>query len=119
MAVAATLAGSVPAHAEGSRTSYIQGWKAEKESNRWRDSQKDKNATKVQFKGCDSDRSSGFSAPLTLYRVKSLATDPGYGKKINTCNTSNWGQTKTAGQFYFKYHSTGYTISVDSVKISW
>ncbi|GAA3084677.1 hypothetical protein GCM10010449_05570 [Streptomyces rectiviolaceus] len=119
VAVAATLAGSVPAHAEGSRTSYIKSWKADNESNRWHDSQKDRSSTKVQFKGCHSDRASGFSAPLTLYRVKSLATDPGYGKKSNTCNISNWGQTKTAGDFYFKYHSTGYVVSVKTVKISW
>ncbi|MEU3964783.1 hypothetical protein AB0F42_34165 [Streptomyces buecherae] len=119
MAVAATVVGSVPAHAEGSRTSYIKAWNADKESSRWHDSQKDKKATKVQFKGCNSDNSSGFSAPLTLYRAKSFAPDPDYGKKTNKCNTSDWGETKTAGDFYFKYHSTGYTISVKTVNISW
>ncbi|MGW6295617.1 hypothetical protein [Streptomyces sp. NPDC055058] len=119
VAVATTLAGSVPAHAEGSRTTYIKAWANEKESSRWHDSHKDRNSTKVQFKSCVTDRGSGFQAPLTLYRVKSLAKDPGYGKKTNTCNTSNWGEMKTVGDYYFKYHATGYVITVNTVKVSW
>lgn len=115
----ATLAGSVPAHAEGSRTSYIKGWRADQESSRWHDSHRDSNHTKVQLKSCDSDRSSGFVAPLTLYRAKSWAPDPSYGKKNNKCNTSDWGTMKTSANYYFKYHSTGYTISAKTVKISW
>ncbi|MEU2562619.1 hypothetical protein ABZ626_25240 [Streptomyces longispororuber] len=119
LAAAASLAGSVPAHAEGSRTSYIKGWKFDQESSRWHDSHRDSNATKVQFKGCSSDQSSGFKANLSLYRAKSLAPDPSYGKKLNTCNTSNWGTMRTAGDYYFKYHGVGYVISVDKVKVSW
>ncbi|MFD9566141.1 hypothetical protein [Streptomyces sp. NPDC059994] len=117
LAASAMLAGAVPAHAEGSRTSYISAWTMDHESNRWHDSHTDDAPTKVAFSGCSSD-ALDFHAPLNLYRVVSLAPDANYGTSVNYCNTSNWGDKVNPGDFYFAYKG-GYTISVNTVKISW
>lgn len=75
------------------------------------------NPTKVAFSGCSSD-ALDFHAPLNLYRVISFSPDANYGTSVNYCNTSNWGDKVDPGDFYFAYKG-GYTISVNTVKISW
>ncbi|MFE5853431.1 hypothetical protein ACFQ61_09455 [Streptomyces sp. NPDC056500] len=113
----ATLASSVPAHAEGSRATYIRGWQWGQESGRWRDNHNDAVSTRVAFETCSADTTT-FSAPLVLYRVRPALPDVGHGTRINTCNVSNWGTMTTSGDYYFAYTGTR-IISVNDVGIYW
>ncbi|MFE1383537.1 hypothetical protein ACFW6S_31780 [Streptomyces sp. NPDC058740] len=111
--------GIVPAHAEGSRTSYIGGWEAGHESNRWYDNNYDATSTSVRFSGCETDTS--FSAAvLGLYKDISLAPDENHGSRTNYCGTSSWGD-ESAGSYYFKLNSfsAGSRLSVTDVRIAW
>lgn len=119
-ALAATiaLAGAIPAHAEGSRATYISAWRYGAESQRWGDANNDAAATRVVFAlNCDSDKAGGFSAPITLYRVRGGIPDEDMGTRINTCNASSWGDVKS-GTYYFAYEGP-YVISVRNVGIYW
>ncbi|MGO4634208.1 hypothetical protein AB4225_25300 [Streptomyces sp. 2RAF24] len=111
--------GIVPAHAEGSRTSYIGGWAVGNESNRWYDNNYDGTSTSVGFSGCETDTT--FSgANLGLFKDISLAPDENHGSRANYCGTSTWGD-ESAGSYYFKLNSFTYgsRLTVSSVRIAW
>ncbi|MFE2723054.1 hypothetical protein [Kitasatospora sp. NPDC059327] len=115
---AATLAGTVPANAEGSWSSYISYWGYNSESRRWTDNHADGNWTSVSFSGC-SDNGSGYFAtgnPTTveLDRDISWSPDTSYGGRGNFCNTVDWGERTDKGQYYF-IHKSDFRLSVDSV----
>ncbi|MEU6889820.1 hypothetical protein ABZ918_32405 [Streptomyces viridosporus] len=105
----------MPAHAEGSRTSYIAGWRVGKTSNTWYDNNSDAVATTVTLKGCFTD-SEFHSAKLTLYKSDGTS----YGTKTNTCGTSSWTRPGK-GTFYFKLtdFSGGSSFSAEKVEIRW
>lgn len=107
----ATLAGTVPAAAEGSWTSHISGWRDNNESRRWTDKHADKAATTVSFSGC-----SFSSMDVGLHRVVNNWPDAAYGGKVSQCTTSNWGEIATSGDFYFGKITSG-TVSVDNVTV--
>ncbi|PJM98558.1 hypothetical protein CG740_34460 [Streptomyces sp. CB01201] len=111
--------GVVPAHAEGSRTSYIGGWARGNESSRWADDNSDGASTSVGFSGCQTD-SSFSSASLNLFQDISLAPDKDRGSRTNYCNTSAWG-VQPKGSYYFTL--TGFTggsrLTVSTVRIAW
>ncbi|MER8231033.1 hypothetical protein [Streptomyces sp. NPDC094049] len=108
----ALLAGTAPALAEGSWTSYIKDWRDNNESRRWEDKQIDEASTTVTFANC----SDAFSMDTGLYRVVDNWPDTGYGGKVNQCATSNWGKISTSGKFYFKKLSGG-VVSVGNVTV--
>ncbi|QKW07273.1 hypothetical protein HUT18_13610 [Streptomyces sp. NA04227] len=110
--LAATVAGTVPAVAEGGWHSYIKDWGADAESRRWTDKHKDSSHTTVEFSGCDFHGGGGVD--LELNRVKNYLPDVSYGWEPNRCNTSDWGEVKTDGQFYFVKVNSG-RLDVKSV----
>ncbi|MFD4530501.1 hypothetical protein ACFWNL_27400 [Kitasatospora sp. NPDC058397] len=116
---AATLAGTVPAHAEGSWSSHISDWTYNFESRRWTDNHADGNWTTVSFSGCYHNGSTdyfnrGGQATIELDRDISWSPDVSYGGRGNSCNTVDWGERTTAGQYYFIFKDD-YPLSVDSV----
>ncbi|WP_274917595.1 hypothetical protein [Streptomyces sp. WZ-12] len=120
--VAASIAlgfiGVVPAHAEGSRTTYISGWHINNESQRWTDNNKDATSTSVAFSGCSTDSGNGFNdAGLTLWKDV-FGPDENHSSRSNRCNTSSWGR-QSAGSYYFSLNSLTYggTLHVKSVTI--
>ncbi|GGU41751.1 hypothetical protein GCM10010211_01010 [Streptomyces albospinus] len=120
--VAASIAlgfiGSIPAHAEGSRTTYISGWHINSESSRWTDNATDGVSTSVQFSGCSTDSDNGFGeAGITLYKDV-FGPDEDHGTRTNYCNTSSWG-SQSSGDYYFTLSSLTYggTLNVKSVGI--
>ncbi|MGW2303492.1 hypothetical protein [Streptomyces sp. NPDC001809] len=108
----ATLAGTVPAAAEGSWSSCISGWRDNNESRRWTDKHSDKAATTVTLSGC----SFSTSMDIGLHRVVDDWPDAAYGGKVNSCATSNWGEIKTSGDFYFRKITSG-SVSVNTVTV--
>lgn len=113
----ATLVNSVPAHAEGSRSTSISGWGQNTESQRWYDGNNDAASTRVAFEHCATDGTT-FNAPLVLYRVRTALPDVGYGSRNNTCNVSSWGRATPSGTYYFTYTGTR-IISANDVGIYW
>lgn len=112
------LIGAVPAHAEGSRNTYISDWHVNNESKRWTDRNRDSVSTSVQFNGCSTDTADGFkTAALTLYKDV-FGPDENHGTRNNQCNTSSWGD-KSAGDYYFTLASIfpGSTLHVKRVVI--
>ncbi|MFV2118346.1 hypothetical protein ACE14D_07825 [Streptomyces sp. Act-28] len=110
--VAATMAGTAPALAEGSWSSSIKEWGVNDESRRWTDNHLDSAATTVTFSGCNFHGSGGTD--IGLFRDISWYPDEKFGSKVNICSTSNWGEMKTQGSYYFQKTSTG-TLSVTTV----
>ncbi|MDH2391551.1 hypothetical protein QCN29_22775 [Streptomyces sp. HNM0663] len=110
------LAGTTPAYAEGSWSSYISGWTSGKESRRWTDNNTDSVSTSVGFSGCASDGGGGFKhAQLKLWKDV-FGPDDDQGTKTNYCNRVYWGD-KSSGKYYFELWgvvSGGY-LSVKSV----
>lgn len=118
LAATITLAGAIPAHAEGSRTTKITAWRYGAESRTWGDGNLDGAATRVVFAmNCESDKAGGFSAPIVLYRVRGGLPDVNKGTRINTCNASSWGDVES-GTYYFAYEGP-YVISVRNIGIYW
>ncbi|MFD5918192.1 hypothetical protein ACFVYP_14800 [Kitasatospora sp. NPDC058201] len=115
---AATLAGAVPANAEGSWSSSISYWGYNAESRRWTDSHNDGDWTTVSFSGCSDNNSGWFASgrPTTveLDRDISWSPDTSYGGRGNFCNTVDWGERTTAGQYYF-IHKSDFRLDVNSV----
>lgn len=111
---------ALPAHAEGSRNSYISSWGVGSESNRWTDNQNDGVVTSVGLSGCHTDAIFNV-ASINLHRVISLQPDAKYGVKRNECWTSTWGNATASGSYYFRLDavSGGAVLSVDSVVIKW
>jgi hypothetical protein len=110
--------GAIPAHAEGSRSTYISDWHVNTESKRWTDSNRDNVRTSVQFSGCSTDSADGFnSAGLTLYKDV-FGPDENHGTRNNSCNTSSWGD-ESKGDYYFTLSgvSAGATLHVNKVVI--
>ncbi|MEE6266753.1 hypothetical protein V2E29_14015 [Streptomyces diastatochromogenes] len=117
-AIAVGFIGSIPAHAEGSRTSYISGWHINNESQRWTDNNTDAVNTAVGFSGCSTDTDNGFNdSRLTLWKDVS-GPDENHGSRANFCNTSTWGRER-AGDYYFSLTSLTYgeTLHVKKVTI--
>jgi hypothetical protein len=119
-----TLAG--PAYAEGSRTTYIDGWSVSKESKRWPDANVDNNSTIVDFRNCKAPLlpggGSGASAHISL-RKDVFGPDPNYGQKSSACSsTANWGNPGK-GNFYFTLDRINGekmgAFSADPVYIKW
>lgn len=110
--------GALPAHAEGSRSTYISDWHVNNESNRWADGNRDGVSTSVQFSGCSTDTANGFKwAELTLYKDV-FGPDENHGIRSNSCNTTSWGD-KSSGDYYFTLSSMlhGATLHVKKVVI--
>ncbi|MCZ0972482.1 hypothetical protein O1L55_15900 [Streptomyces albulus] len=116
--VALGFIGVIPAHAEGSRTTYISGWHINNESSRWTDNDIDGANTSVQFSGCSTDSDNGFNdAGITLYKDV-FGPDEDHGTRSNRCNTSTWG-SQSSGDYYFTLSSLTYggTLYVKKVVI--
>ncbi|MEU7636031.1 MULTISPECIES: hypothetical protein [unclassified Streptomyces] len=116
--IALGFLGAIPAHAEGSRTTYISGWHINNESSRWTDNDIDGANTSVQFSGCSTDTGNGFNdASLTLYKDV-FGPDEDHGTRSNHCNTSTWG-SPSSGDYYFTLSSLTYggTLYVKGVTI--
>ncbi|MFE2723055.1 hypothetical protein [Kitasatospora sp. NPDC059327] len=116
---AATLAGTVPANAEGGWSSYISNWTYNSESRRWTDNHADGNWTTVSFSGCYHNGSTdwfnrGGTAEIELDRDISWSPDTSYGGRGNQCSTVNWGERTDKGQYYFIFKGD-FPLSVDSV----
>ncbi|WP_411574474.1 hypothetical protein [Streptomyces fradiae] len=102
---AATMAGSAPALAEGSWSSYIKEWGLNSESRRWTDNHLDRAATTVTLSKCNFYGDGGTD--IGLFRDISFQPDAKFGAQVNICSTSNWGEMKTKGSYYFKKTSSG------------
>ncbi|MYT32668.1 MULTISPECIES: hypothetical protein [unclassified Streptomyces] len=116
--IALGFIGAIPAHAEGSRTTYISGWHINNESSRWTDNDIDGANTSVQFSGCSTDSDNGFNdAGITLYKDV-FGPDEDHGTRSNRCNTSTWG-SQSSGDYYFTLSSLTYggTLYVKKVVI--
>ncbi len=120
-AVLLGFAGAVPAHAEGSRTTYFTGWHPGNESSRWTDNNTDSVSTSVTLSGCHTDGASGFrQANLTLWKNVDVLPDDNKGTRTNSCGKSAWGD-QSSGKYYFELSSfnTGSTMSADKVVIAY
>ncbi|MFK0049992.1 hypothetical protein ACIQU4_38975 [Streptomyces sp. NPDC090741] len=115
-----TAAGTIPAHAEAERDSYINGWTLNKESNRWYDSNSDGAWTGVYFEGCSTDANFS-SAGLHLYKDLSWSPDVNKGSRTNYCGWVDWNDPDDAGQYYFALKSLadGEALWVNKVRIGW
>ncbi|MFD5557619.1 hypothetical protein ACFWIA_27735 [Streptomyces sp. NPDC127068] len=115
-AVLLGVAGVVPAHAEGSFSSYISAWQPGDESRRWTDGNRDSVKTSVRFRGCESDGGGGFrKAQLKLWRDV-FGPDKHQGTRTNTCKTATWKDV-SKGTYYFELWGVwnGSFLWVDSV----
>ncbi|MFI8966596.1 hypothetical protein ACIGO8_31305 [Streptomyces sp. NPDC053493] len=112
------LAGAAPAFAEGSRSTYIQGWQVGHESSRWTDNNLDAVTTSVGFSGCTTDGWNGFKAATLILWKDVFGPDPSQGVKTNYCNRVYWGD-QSSGSYYFSVDgfTTGGSLSVSSVGI--
>ncbi|MFJ9619066.1 hypothetical protein [Streptomyces noursei] len=118
--IALGFIGAIPAHAEGSRTTYISGWHINNESSRWTDNNIDGANTSVQFSGCSTDSDNGFNdAGITLYKDV-FGPDEDHGTRSNRCNTSSWS-SQSSGDYYFTLSSLTYggTLYVKKVVIGY
>ncbi|MFF7780443.1 hypothetical protein ACFZCG_39280 [Streptomyces tanashiensis] len=111
-----SLTGTTPAFAEGSWTSYIQGWHAGDESRRWTDNNADAVSTSVGFSGCATDGASGFSHATVILWKDVFGPDENKGAKTNYCNRTSWGDV-ASGSYYFELDNFiyGYSLTVNSV----
>ncbi|GAA0897851.1 MULTISPECIES: hypothetical protein [Streptomyces violaceusniger group] len=120
-AVLLGFAGAVPAHAEGSRTTYFTGWHPGNESSRWTDNNTDGVSTSVTLSGCHTDGANGFQkANLKLWKNRDLLPDDDKGTRSNSCGKSAWGD-QSSGKYYFELFSftTGGTMSANKVVIAY
>ncbi|KDN86120.1 hypothetical protein [Kitasatospora cheerisanensis] len=115
--LAATAMTAIPAHAEGSWSSYISNWNSGNESRRWTDNHTDSTSTQVDFSSC-TIHAGDTKIRLELDRDISYWPDATYGMRDNYCGNSNWGEMSDKGSFYFiDYHDGG--IDVGSVYTSY
>ncbi|SFL16290.1 hypothetical protein SAMN05192584_1148 [Streptomyces pini] len=112
--------GAVPAHAEGSKSTYISNWLPGNESSRWHDYNRDSTSTSVTFSGCSTDGASGFRDATLILWKDVLGPDNNKGSRTNECNTYAWGDV-AAGDYYFELYgfTSGGRLNVKSVTIKW
>ncbi|WP_030811668.1 hypothetical protein [Streptomyces sp. NRRL S-337] len=126
--VLATVAfGAVPAHAEGSKSTYISYWATSKESGRWHDGNNDGASTTVRFYNCAAASSPGTktSAAITVWEDV-FGPDTNKGQKSDVCSsTKSWGRL-AEGDYYFsldKINGTSgqgtFHLNAKPVKIAW
>ncbi|MGW0465120.1 hypothetical protein ACWDX6_07600 [Streptomyces sp. NPDC003027] len=110
------LAGGTPAFAEGSWSSYIQGWQQGDESRRWTDANADATSTSVGFSGCSTDGWNGFQSANLVVWKDAFGPDESKGTRTNYCNRTYWGDL-ASGTYYFELSGlqTGQFLTVNSV----
>ncbi|MFB7636323.1 hypothetical protein ACFC0M_36035 [Streptomyces sp. NPDC056149] len=102
-AMATVAFGAIPAHAEGSKTSYISYWAAGAESSRWHDGNNDAVSTSVRFNNCKAASSTGTrtSAAVSVWKDV-FGPDENKGSKGDVCSaTQYWGRL-ASGDYYFR-----------------
>ncbi|QKV95266.1 hypothetical protein HUT19_28965 [Streptomyces sp. NA02950] len=113
--------GAIPAHAEGSRTTYFTAWRQGHESSRWNDNNRDGVSTSVALSGCSTDGAEGFTkANLKLWKNRDFLPDTDKGTRKNHCGRSAWGD-QSSGKYYFELFgfTTGGTMSARKVVIKY
>ncbi|GGU41756.1 hypothetical protein GCM10010211_01020 [Streptomyces albospinus] len=101
-ALATVAFGTVPAHAEGSKTTYISYWATGAESSRWHDGDNDNTSTTVRFQNCTTASSPGTrtSAAVSVWKDV-FGPDENKGSKGDICSaTKSWG-VLAEGDYYF------------------
>ncbi|MFB6571870.1 hypothetical protein [Streptomyces noursei] len=100
--LATVTLGGVPAHAEGSKTSYISYWATGGESSRWHDGNNDAVSTSVRFNNCTTASSPGTrtSAAVSVWKDV-FGPDQNKGSQSDVCSaTKYWGRL-ASGDYYF------------------
>lgn len=85
--------GAIPAHAEGSKTSYISYWATGAESGRWTDNNNDGASTTVRLSNCTtaSSPNTRTSAAVSVWKDV-FGPDTNKGSKSDVCSaTKSWG----------------------------
>ncbi|MER7396919.1 hypothetical protein ABT381_15570 [Streptomyces sp. NPDC000151] len=126
-AVATMVFGVIPAHAEGSKTTYISNWATGYESSRWHDTNSDGASTTVRFSGCSIPSSPGTKASATVSVWKdTFGPDTNYGSKSNACSsTLSWGDRAKADYYFVLDKINGasgsgtFHLNAKTVTIKW
>ncbi|MFI9355969.1 hypothetical protein [Streptomyces lydicus] len=119
--------GAIPAHAEGSKSSYISYWATDAESSRWHDGNNDSASTTVRFSNCTtaSSPSTSTTAAVTVWKDV-FGPDTSFGSKSDVCHaTKSWGDV-SSGDYYFsldKINGTSgqgtFHLNANPVKMTW
>ncbi|GAA2295188.1 hypothetical protein OHT20_16570 [Streptomyces caniferus] len=119
--------GAIPAHAEGSKTSYISYWATGAESGRWTDNNNDGASTTVRLSNCTtaSSPNTRTSAAVSVWKDV-FGPDTNKGSKSDVCSaTKSWGDL-ASGDYYFsldKINGTSgpgtFHLYAKPVKMTW
>jgi hypothetical protein len=115
----------MPAYAEGSFTSHLDGVRSGFASRTWVDSNRDNVSTTARLAGCSRSDGANFFLEVNLYRVRSLLPNVNYGSRnVSACRTSSttasWGDPNVAGTYFLRfYHYTFGTVSASTVVVTY
>jgi hypothetical protein len=121
--VIGVVAFALPAHAEGSWSSYISGWLVGRDSRTWADNNVDDVSTTVSLSGCSIPNGQAFTnVTLELFRSRTLLPAESKGRRTNGCGTFGWGDVQQ-GSYHFSLQAIngisdgtgGYNFSASGV----